>query len=140
MKVSRYFFLVLGILGVSAIGFCLYVVVGGQDEAPKLRLEFVSEPDKNREVRAFFLRFAHEEGFSFEDAGARMPPKNGRPIFLLALRKTEKIEIIVTGLSETKFFVALYEHSPSPDFEKISSQIATRLKQRWANTHLYMGP
>jgi|SRR5580704_8873115 hypothetical protein len=109
--------------------------------APKLRLEFHIPANTDNDVLDFFVGFASSEGLTVEDAGAKMPPINGRRILFLALRKGGAVEVIVGNfLKDDQFLVSAYEHEATPAFTGIASRLTDQLKEKWPSTTAYRGP
>ena len=142
MRPMQYF---LAFLGVVALAFAAHAGSADDDDVPmdpalKLRLEFQTEPKGADDVHAFFVRFARVEGLSFEDAGAKMPPKDGRSILFLALRKGDSIKVIVTNVVKIdQFLVAAYEYKPEASFDGIATRLTAQLKEKWPSTKPYKG-
>jgi hypothetical protein len=131
---------------------CYFVIVGSNvanadslftttNTAPDLRLVFHTQGDENIAIRDFFVEFARNEGLRVEDATTKMPLKDNRPVFNLALYQGDKAIVKVTNiLKANQFFVGLYLPSPSTSFAGIGSRLTTGLKEKWPDTSPYEGP
>src|SRR5690348_1634043 len=68
------------------------------DIKPVLRMEFQVQQSSLSDVMEVLTQYAKKEGFTVEDIGSHMPPKDNRPrpIFYVNLKREDSTEITVT--------------------------------------------
>jgi hypothetical protein len=115
-------------------------LVRSENIAPTLRLEFYTSLNDGSKVRAFFVRFARNQGFSVTDWTSKMPWKDGRPVFNMQLRKRNSTTIKVNNiLQDNRYFVFVYESRRDHETARISSQLTSQLQAKWRTTRPYGG-
>jgi len=111
-----------------------------QGMKPKIRLEFEVTASDLSQLSELLMRFARDEGFSISDHGAKMPPKNGRPLFWMELSRGSLVEVDVNNIrSENRVFVWIYELSPNPEFDEVAGRLEKVLREKWPNIAPYKG-
>ena len=114
------------ILFSSMIASCM-----AQTTSPKVHLELQIAADDVTELRQLITDFAKDEGFAFEDVGPELPPRQGREVFYILLKRSD-IEVLVDDfLEQYRFGVAIYDLKSRPEFESVAARLEAMLRNRW---------
>ena len=86
------------------------------------------------------MRYAKKEGFTVEDIGPHMPPKDNRPVFYVSLTRQDSTEITVTNfLKEDQILLFLYVPKQDTEYQRLVDPLLSELREKWADIHVYTG-
>jgi hypothetical protein len=110
------------------------------DIKPTLRMEFQVQESNLSDVMEILTRYARKEGFTVEDTGPHMPPKDNRPIFYVNLRRPDSTKIIVTNfLEKNQMLLFLYVPKQDTQFQQLIDPLISEIRERWPDIHVYTG-
>jgi hypothetical protein len=110
------------------------------DTKPALRMEFQVQEGSLDQVMEILTRYAKREGFTLEDIGPHMPPKDNRSVFYVHLARQDSAEITVTNfLRHDHMLLAFYYAKQAAHPEKIIDPLLSELREKWPDIHVYTG-
>ena len=114
--------------------------IGKADIHPALRMEFSVKESDLSDLMMVLTRYAEKAGFTVENVGPHMPPKNNRPIFYVNLRRSDATKITVTNFLEMNQ-VLLFLYLPKQDAQSLQliDPLIAQLRERWPDIHVYIG-
>jgi len=114
--------------------------IGNADIHPALRMEFSVKESDFSELMSVLAHYAEKTGFTVEDVGPRMPPKDDRPIFYVHLNRPDSTKITVTNFLE-RHQVLLFLYLPKQDTHSIPiiDPLIAELRHRWPDIHVFTG-
>ncbi len=116
------------------------LAIANADIQPALRLEFSVKERNFSDLMDVLTRYAEKAGFTVEDVGPHMPPKDNRPIFYVNLRRPDSTKIVVTNFLERNQ-VLLFLYFPKQDTRSMQliDPLIAELRERWPDIHVYTG-
>jgi hypothetical protein len=110
------------------------------DIKPALRMEFQVQESSLSDVMKILTRYAKKEGFTVEDVGPHMPPKDNRPIFYVNLTRQDSTEITVTNfLKQNQMLLAFYVPKQDTQSQHLIDPLISELREKWPDIHVYTG-
>ena len=128
----------------TAVIFMVAIVVAAgvnADTKPALRMEFLVQESSLSEVMKILTRYAKKEGFTVEDVGPRMPPKEKRPVFYVNLTRQDSTEMItVTNfLRQNQMLLFFYTPKLGAQSQQLVDPLISELREKWPDIHVYTG-
>jgi hypothetical protein len=110
------------------------------DIKPALRMEFHVQEAGLSDLMEILTRYADKEGFTVEDIGPHMPPKDSRPIFYVNLKRQDSTEITVTNfLKQNQMLLAFYVPKQDAHSQHLIDPLISELREKWPDIHIYTG-
>ncbi len=110
------------------------------DVKPTLRMEFQVKESNLSDLMEILTRYAKKEGFTVEDIGPHMPPKENRPIFYVNLRRPDSTKIIVTNfLEKSQMLLLLYVPRQDAQSQQLIDPLISEIREKWPDIHVYTG-
>ncbi len=110
------------------------------DIKPALRMEFEVQESSLSDLMEILMRYAEKEGFTVQDIGPRMPPKDKRLVFYVTLIRPDSTEITVTNfLRQNQMLLFLYAPKQDAQSRQLIDPLISQLREMWPDIHVYTG-
>jgi hypothetical protein len=105
-----------------------------------IRLTLPINPSELSELHEVVTKFADKEGLQLHDLGPKMPPKDGRPVFLMRVDEDKSFFIVMLNIErQDEVSIGLYNTPPRPDFAEKAERFQKIIKERWPQLAPYQG-
>jgi len=66
-----------------------------------------------------------------------MPPKDGRPVFYVILRASERFKITFVNITNETKMIMIADEDASGEFRGKVDKLVSKLKEKWPDIHAY---